>query len=45
MIGEHLGHMKDLEISKYKQESKVCMTIKKIVFMFVNCCLVWLSKH
>jgi hypothetical protein len=28
---KHLGHLKDLEISKYKRESKVRMAIKKIV--------------
>jgi hypothetical protein len=30
-MGEHLGHLKDLEISKYKPESKARMPIKLIV--------------
>ena len=33
--GEHLGQLKDLEISKYKQESKARMAIK-------FCCLILL---
>jgi hypothetical protein len=36
-IGEHLGHLKDLEISKYKRESKVWMSIKFYYLIFVNC--------
>jgi hypothetical protein len=31
--GEHLGHLKDLEISRYKR------------FIFVNCRFIWVSKH
>jgi hypothetical protein len=40
-----LGHLKDLEISKYKRESKGRMLIKSDRFIFVNCCLIWLSKY
>ena len=38
-------HLKDLEISKYKGESKGRWPIKICRFLFVNCCLIWLSKH
>ena len=38
-------HLKDLEISKYKRESKGRWPIKICRFIFVNCCLIWLSKH
>ena len=38
-------HLKDLEISKYKRESKGYWPITICRFMFVNCCLIWLSKH
>ena len=38
-------HLKDLEISKYKRESKARMPIKFCCFKFVNCCLIWLFKH
>ena len=38
-------HLKDLEISKYKRESKGRWPIKMCRFIFVNCCLIWLSKH
>ena len=34
---EHLGHLNDLEISKYKQESKARMPIKFWCLIFVNC--------
>ena len=37
-----MGHLTDLEISKYKRESKVCMPIKIYHFIFFNCCLIWL---
>jgi len=37
--------LKDLEISKYKQESKARMPITFCCFSFVNCCLIWLFKH
>ena len=36
-MGEHLGHLKDLEISKYKTESKARMPIKFCCLIFVNC--------
>jgi hypothetical protein len=35
--GEHLGRLKDLEISKYKRESKARMPIKFCCLIFVNC--------
>jgi hypothetical protein len=38
-------HLKYLEISKYKRESKGRWPIKMCRFIFVNCCLIWLSKH
>jgi hypothetical protein len=38
-------HLKDLEISEYKRESKGRWPIKNCRFIFVNCCLIWLSKH
>ena len=38
-------HLKDFEISKYKRESKGRWPIKICRFIFVNCCLIWLSKH
>jgi hypothetical protein len=34
---EHLGQLKDLEISKYKRESKALMPIKFCCLFFVNC--------
>ena len=34
-IGEHFGHLKDLEISKYKQESKGLMAIQFIVLFLL----------
>ena len=34
---QHLGHLKDLEISKYKRESKARMPIKCCCLIFVNC--------
>ena len=39
-------HLKHLEISKYKRESKGRWPIKICRFIFVtdNCCLIWLSK-
>ena len=36
-MGEHLGHLKDLEISKYKPESKARMPIKFYCLILVNC--------
>jgi hypothetical protein len=38
-------HLKDLEISKYKRESKRRWPMKISRFIFVNCCLIRLSKH
>ena len=37
------GQLKDLEISKYKRESKGRIGIYR--FIFVNCCLICFSKH
>jgi len=34
IIGEHLGQLKDLEISKYKRDSKECMPIMILSFYF-----------
>jgi hypothetical protein len=34
-LGENLGHLKDLEISKYKREWKGCMAIKFIVLFLL----------
>jgi hypothetical protein len=34
---EDLGHLKDLEISKYKREMKARMPIKLCWLIFVNC--------
>ena len=36
-IGEHLGNLKYLEISKYKRESKARMSITFYCLIFVNC--------
>jgi hypothetical protein len=44
-IGEHLGHLKDLEIFKYKRESKGHWPVNIFRFIFVICFLIWLSKH
>ena len=44
-IGEHLGHLKDLEISKYKRESNGRMSMKSYRFIFVICYIIWLSKY
>jgi hypothetical protein len=38
-------HLKDLEISKYKRDSKGRWPIQICHFIFVNCCFIWLSKH
>ena len=35
--GEHLEHLKDLEISKYKRESKARMRIKFCCLILVDC--------
>ena len=35
--GENLGHLKDLDISKYKRESQARMPIKFCCLIFVNC--------
>ena len=45
MNREHLGHFKGLEISRYKRESTGRGLIKKYRFTFLNCCLIWVSKH
>jgi RNase P subunit RPR2 len=39
----NLGHLKDLEISKFKRKSKIRMPINIYRFICVNCCI-WLSK-
>jgi hypothetical protein len=36
----HLGHLKDLEMSKYKLESKGRTVVKFNGFIFVNCSLI-----
>jgi hypothetical protein len=38
--GEDLGHLKDLEISKYKREMKARMPITLCWLIFVNCGLI-----
>jgi RNase P subunit RPR2 len=40
----NLGHLKDLEISKFKRKSKIGMPINIYRFICVNCCRIWLSK-
>ena len=42
---KHLGHLKDLEITKYKRESKGHVLIQICSLFFVNGCLIWLSKY
>ena len=37
-------HLKNLEISKYKRESKGRWSIQIYRFIFVNCCLIWFLK-
>jgi hypothetical protein len=37
--------LKDLEISKYKRKSKGRMPMQIYHYVFINCCLIWLSKH
>ena len=44
-IGEHLEHLKDPEISKYKRESNGRMSMKSYRFIFVNWFIIWLSKY
>ena len=39
-IGEHLGHLKDFEIFKYKRESNGRMSMKSYRFIFVNCYII-----
>ena len=36
IIGEHLGHLKDLKISKYDREPKVRVPIKNYRFIFLS---------
>jgi len=35
-----LGHLKDIEMSKYQLESKGCIVVKFNGFIFVNCSLI-----
>jgi hypothetical protein len=42
-IGEHLEHLKDFEISKYKWESNGRISMKSYRFIFVNCYKIWLN--
>jgi hypothetical protein len=44
-MGEHLGHLKDIGMSKYTRESNGRVPINNYPFIYVNCYLIWFSKY